>query len=169
MHPRRSATAAAVRTEPSREPATDDAHRYTAELETQLGYLLRRAQLAVFADFSASQPGPVTRPGQFSVLFVIGRHPGLSQTQLCDALGIKRANLVAVLDQFESLGLARRESSADDRRANRLYLTAAGEKALEQAVDAQREHEARLTRLLGASGRRDLIALLAGLCALGSG
>lgn len=151
------------------EASAGEAIGYATELESHVGYLLRRAQLAVFADFTSAQSGPVPRPGQFSVLYVIGRHPGLSQAQLCGALGIKRANLVAVLDQFESLGLARREASARDRRANRLYLTAAGEAALAQGIEAQRRHETRIASLLGADGRRQLLALLEKLCALHPG
>jgi DNA-binding MarR family transcriptional regulator len=137
------------------------------ELESDVGYVLRRAQLAVFADFALSQRGPVSRPGQFAVLSVIGRHPGLSQTQLCEALAIKRANLVTVLDDFEARGLARREACADDRRANRLFLTPSGERALLMACEAQREHEARITQLLGVAGRRELLVLLEKLRALG--
>jgi DNA-binding MarR family transcriptional regulator len=150
-------------------PAHAEPRAFAQELESDVGYVLRRAQLAVFADFTLSQRGPISRPGQFAVLSVIGRHPGLSQAQLCEALSIKRANLVAVLDNFEAHGLARREACADDRRANRLYLTALGERALQTAREAQREHEARITQLLGAAGRRELLALLEKLRALGKG
>jgi DNA-binding MarR family transcriptional regulator len=136
------------------------------DLGQQVGYLLRRAQLAVFADFSARQRGPIVRPGEYSVLAVIGRNPGLSQSQLCAALGIKRANLVAVIDHLESLGLARRDLSASDRRSNRLQLTAAGQRALQTAVETQAKQEARITRLLGVAGRRALLKQLAKLCEL---
>ncbi len=137
------------------------------DLADHVGYMLRRAQIAVFADFSRGQHGPVARPGQFSVLAVIGRNPGLSQAQLCAALGIKRANLVAVIDHFESLGLARREASATDRRSNALHLTPAGEQALRRGLEDQAEHEARVTRLLGAAGRAHLLEQLEMLCTLG--
>jgi DNA-binding MarR family transcriptional regulator len=137
-----------------------------ANLDQRVGYMLRQAQLAVFADFISSQRGAVTRPGQFSILTVIARSPGLSQTQVCTALGIKRANLVAAIDDLESLGLVRRDASAADRRSNRLQLTPAGQRALKTALDAQAEHEARITRLLGIGGRRALLKQLAKLCEL---
>src|SRR5216683_7394854 len=73
-----------------RSPAAAD----LAGLDQHVGYMLRQAQLAVFADFISSQRGAVARPGQFSILALIGSNPGLSQTQVCSALGIKRANLV---------------------------------------------------------------------------
>jgi DNA-binding MarR family transcriptional regulator len=136
------------------------------ELAEQVGYLLRRAQLAVFADFRARQRGPVASPGEYSVLAVIGRNPGLSQSQLCTTLGIKRANLVAVIDHLESLGLARRVPSATDRRSNRLQLTASGQRALKTALDDQARQEARIIDLLGVAGRRTLLRQLAKLCEL---
>jgi len=124
------------------------------KLEDHVGYMLRRAQLAVFADFTAAQTGSVVRPGQFSVLAVIGGNAGLSQSQLCEALGIKRANLVS------------RQPSATDRRSNRLHLTPAGERTLKKSIADQARHEARITRLLGPSGRAELLKLLTKLCNL---
>jgi DNA-binding MarR family transcriptional regulator len=137
------------------------------DLEQHVGYMLRRAQLAVFADFMGALRGPVARPGQFSVLAVIGRKPGITQSQLCEALGVKRANLVAVIDRFEELDLARREASSTDRRSNRLRLTGAGQKALQQAIEDQGKHEAKIGKLLGAEGKRGLLKQLAKLCELG--
>ncbi len=144
----------------------DTANPDSSDLDQQVGYMLRRAQQAVFADFIASQSGPVTRPGQFSILAVVGRSPGLSQARVCAALGIKRANLVVAIDQLEFLGLVRREASAADRRTNRLHLTAAGQRALQQALEIQAALEARIIRLLGTSGRKALLKQLAQLSKL---
>jgi DNA-binding MarR family transcriptional regulator len=145
----------------SRNAATD-----LAGLDQQVGYMLRQAQLVVFADFVASQRGAVARPGQFSILAVIDRNPGLSQSRVCAALGIKRANLVTVIDQLESLGLVRRDSSTKDRRSNHLHLTPAGQRTLRSALDDQALHEARITQLLGSAGRRTLLRQLTKLCEL---
>jgi DNA-binding MarR family transcriptional regulator len=147
-------------------PRRDTTNADRADLDQHVGYMLRQAQLAVFADFIASQRGPVRRPGQFSILVVVGRSPGLSQARVCSALGIKRANLVAAIDDLESLGLVRRDASAADRRANRLYLTPAGQRALQHALEAQAAHEARITRLLGSAGRKALVKQLAQLSKL---
>ena len=140
---------------------------HMADLDCQVGYMLRQAQLAVFADFITKQRGTVLRPGQFSILAVVGRNPGLSQTKVCTALGIKRANLVSAIDALETLGLVRRDASVTDRRSNRLQLTPTGQRALQAALDTQAEHEARITRLLGTTGKRALLKQLAKLCDLG--
>jgi DNA-binding MarR family transcriptional regulator len=142
------------------------AETHLANLDSQVGYLLRRAQMAVFADFVSSQRGSALRPGQFSILAVIGSNPGLSQTQVCSALGIKRANLVAAIDMLETAGLVRRDASTTDRRSNRLHLTPAGQRTLQATQEAQAEHEVRITRLLGAAGKRALLTQLAKLCEL---
>jgi DNA-binding MarR family transcriptional regulator len=135
----------------------------TAELGLlgdDLGYLLRRAQLAVFADFGETLAELELRPGQFAVLTAIDHNPGVTQSDVCQLLGIQRPNFVAVIDDLEARGLARRTSSVADRRSNSLQLTAAGKRLLQRAVDLQREHESRLARRLGPGGRQTLLELL---------
>src|SRR5262249_13388464 len=75
-------------------------------LDRVVGYLLRRAQLAVFHDFFETFSRVNVRPAQFSVLVVIERNPGLKQTQIADALGIKRTNFVSLVDGLEPTGPA---------------------------------------------------------------
>ena len=88
--------------------------------------MLRRAQLVVFQDFFAAFAPFDIRPAQFAVLTVIERNPGLTQSQVADALGIKRTNFVGMLDALEARGLAERRQTARDKRSYALYLTAEG-------------------------------------------
>jgi DNA-binding MarR family transcriptional regulator len=96
------------------------------ELPRLSGYMLRRAQFAAFNDFLRFFEDLGVRPVQYAVLTVIDRNPGLKQSQVSEALGIKRANLVAILDALERRGLARREAVATDRRSYALRLTDKG-------------------------------------------
>src|SRR5436853_1820743 len=73
-----------------------------------IGYMLRRAQIAVFQEIFRSFGEVNIRPAQFSVLTVIAHNPGLTQSQVSAALGIKRTNFVALLDSLEERGLAER-------------------------------------------------------------
>ena len=98
-----------------------------------IGYVLRRAQLVVFQDFFAAFAPFDIRPAQFSVLTVIERNPGLTQSQVAEALGIKRTNFVGMLDELEKRGLAERRQAARDKRSYALYLTADGRRADAQA------------------------------------
>jgi DNA-binding MarR family transcriptional regulator len=129
-------------------------------LNASIGYMLRRAQLTVFADFGATLAEMQLRPVQFAALIVIDCNRGVTQSEVCETLGIWRANFVSVIDDLERRGLARRVSSTADRRSKALALTAAGQRVLERATELQRAHEARVCRRLGPGGREQLLRLL---------
>lgn len=129
-------------------------------LEHLLGYLLRRAQLAVFEDFIESFSALRLRPAQFSALVVIDRNPGRSQAEIAAALGIARPNFVAMMDELERRGLAERTRSETDRRSHALVLTDAGRRLLKRALQVVARHEARVSRRLGAAEREVLVRLL---------
>jgi DNA-binding MarR family transcriptional regulator len=95
-------------------------------LGNSVGYLMRRAQVAIFQRFFKPFAQFGIRPAEYAALTVIERNPGLSQTRLADALGLKKTNLVALIDAFEDRGLARRRSTENDRRSHALYLTPQG-------------------------------------------
>ena len=125
-----------------------------------IGYVLRRAQLVVFQDFfSAFAPFDIS-PAQFSVLTVIERNPGLTQTQVAAALGIKRTNFVGMLDTLEKRGLAERRQTARDKRSYALYLTAEGAALMRRLKPVLKAHESRMIAKVGEDGRDRLVALL---------
>lgn len=141
------------------EPDTADVR--LGPLAELLGYRLRRAQLSVFQDFISKMKDFELRPAQFSVLTIIKANPGLKQSRVSEALGINRANFVALLDELEERKLARRAPSAEDRRSNALYLTPKGEAFLDEALQhLQTHHERRLEKRLGEAGKRQLLSLL---------
>src|SRR6476620_10329605 len=107
------------------------------------GYVLRRAQLAVFQDFFAAFAPYNVRPAQFSVLTVIERNPGLTQSQVAAALGIKRTNFVGMLDELEKRGLAERRQ-ARDKRSYALYITADGAALMRKLKPVLNAHASRM-------------------------
>lgn len=127
------------------------------------GYMLRRAQLAVFQDFWRGYAEFDIRPAVYAVMIVIQRNPGLRQSQVSAALNIKRANLVALLDGLEARGLARRVPVATDRRSYALHLTEAGEKLMERLNELNAAHEKRVSAVIGEAGRKELLRLLHGV------
>jgi DNA-binding MarR family transcriptional regulator len=127
------------------------------------GYMLRRAQLAVFQDFWRSYASFDIRPAQYAVLLIIERNPGLRQSQISTALNIKRANLVALLDSLESRGLAKRVPVASDRRSYALHLTDDGVAMMGKLAEASAAHEARVGAVIGETGRKELLRLLQGV------
>lgn len=130
-------------------------------LDNLLGYRLRRAQLAVFQDFLIAMKGFDLRPAQFSVLAIIAANPGLKQSRVSEALGINRANFVALLDELEQRKLARRAAAPGDRRSNALYLTPKGESFLKEAYrHLLTQHEKRVEAVLGSADKQQLLSLL---------
>ena len=131
-------------------------------LPSLLGYVLRRAQSAVFADFAATfaQAGEALTPGEFGLLVLVDRNGGLSQMALARALGIDRSTLVPILNRLQARGLLVRRDSPTDGRTHALGLTPAGEKALARFARLVRAHEKRIASALSAAEMRTLLQLL---------
>jgi DNA-binding MarR family transcriptional regulator len=132
-------------------------------LDGVVGYLLRRAQIAVFEDFARRFSALNLTPAQFSTLAAIRENPGRRQSDIAAALGVQRPNFVALMDGLEQRGLAERLRSGADRRANSLKLTHAGLALLDRALAAQAEQEAAIRALIGEPERRRLVETLARL------
>ena len=136
-------------------------------LDGVVGYLLRRAQMAVFEDFGRRFAALDLTPAQFSTLVSIRENPGRRQSDIAAALGVQRPNFVALMDELERRGLAERLRSGADRRANALKLTPAGLALLDRALAAQAEQEAAIRAALGGEAERSrLVETLARLSRL---
>lgn len=86
--------------------------------------------LRTYADQKASQLG-ITR-AQWVVLVRVDRFEGLKQSELAEMLDLQPISLTRLLDRLCASGLIERRSDPSDRRAKRLYLTAAARPLLEQ-------------------------------------
>lgn len=125
-----------------------------------LGYTLRRAQVALFQDFTAAVQGHDITPGQFGVLVLIDANPGLNQSELGLAMGVDRSTVVAVIDRLENRALVSRQPAPRDRRSYALELTAEGRRLLGDLVPLVHAHEARVAERLSPDERRQLLDLL---------
>jgi DNA-binding MarR family transcriptional regulator len=126
-----------------------------------IGYRLRRAQVSVFQQFMARFAEFGLTPAEYSVPALVGANPGSKQTQIGEALGIKRANFVTLINALEARGLTERRQPAGDRRANALFLTETGKAFIARANSVQAEFEAEMVAQLGGQKARDqLVALL---------
>ncbi|MEO8039822.1 MAG: MarR family transcriptional regulator [Betaproteobacteria bacterium] len=125
-----------------------------------VGYHVRLAQMAIFADFEHTLGELELSPGLFGLLVIVEANPALKQTQLAAAARLDRSTLVPALDKLEHRGLVERRAAPADRRSNGLFLTPAGATLLVAAKRAVRRHESRLVRGLGVGERAKLIALL---------
>jgi DNA-binding MarR family transcriptional regulator len=124
------------------------------------GYVLRRAQVALFENFINTFKPLGLRPAQFSVLLVVNANPGRRQSEIAAALGIRQANLVGLIDELDRRGLTKRKRLAADRRSHALTLTAKGKALLKTALAMQARFEQHLVAELGANEHARLIAAL---------
>ena len=72
---------------------------------------------------------------QWSVLYHLWKEDGQSQQQLCDATFRDKPSITRLLDNLERLGLVKRTASKEDRRINKICLTAEAERLQEQTME----------------------------------
>jgi DNA-binding MarR family transcriptional regulator len=133
----------------------------TDTVSSIVGYRLRRAQMHVFQQFNLHFAEFDLRPAEFSVLALIADNPGSKQTEIAHALGIKRANFVALINGLDARGFTERRLLAGDRRSHALFLTQEGQRLMVKIDRAQAQFEARWVAKLGGPEARDqLLALL---------
>src|ERR1700761_6333977 len=89
-----------------------------------------------YVDQRAKERG--TTRAQWVVLFRLRTQEGLSQVDLAEVLELQPISLVRLLDRLVEQGLLERRHDPNDRRANRLFLTASG-KQLVDDLDSLRD------------------------------
>lgn len=132
-------------------------------LDDLIGYAVRRAQISIYEDFTASLADEGITPQRFSSLVIIENNPGISQTRLSEVMGIARSGVVAIIDKFEDAGLVERQASGD-RRSYNLRLTKEGQKQVRRYKKAVQEHDNRIAAVLNASEKEQLRSLLSKIC-----
>jgi DNA-binding MarR family transcriptional regulator len=97
---------------------------------------------------------------QFEALAKIGMKPGMIQQELVQHLLVTKGNVGALLDRLESLAWVQRRSCPNDRRANKLYLTPAGETMITEIIKKHRVFIAECFKPLSVEQREQLRSLL---------
>jgi len=130
------------------------------QLGNSIGYALRLASFFATQQFHEVMHRFLLRPAQFSTLVLIEANPGVTQRELCETLGIEKANFVGLLDILERRKLVERRAEARDRRRYAIHLTEEGKTLVQEAARAHTSLENRLKRrLLSASGKEFLANL----------
>ncbi len=113
--------------------------------DRRLIYLLNVAQrrLQRFVAVQAGASGVTA--AQSGLLFVLGKHDGLLMGEAGAALDLGPPGISGLADRMADAGLIARRSDPDDGRASRLWLTAAGRKALARTKTDVAALNARLT------------------------
>ena len=125
------------------------------------GYALRRASAAMLTELNARLEPLGVRHIDAAILVLIGANPGVTQSRLCRALDIERANMVPVISRLEAKALLRREPV--DGRSHGLFFTDAGALLFKNVQQAMAAHEAALIARVAKQDRDALSRALASL------
>ena len=129
-------------------------------LQRLVGYNCRRAYLAIAERSMPYMAEHDLRPASYSVLALLLHNPGSSSRQICNVLGVRPPNLVALVAAFEARGLIERHPDPNDGRALGLHLTAAGRRLVTRMERDVTRAEIEATSMLSDAERRLLISLL---------
>jgi len=129
-------------------------------LSNHIGFHLRLAQLAVFDNIGRALKEIDVTPAIFSVLEVLNRNDGITQSKLAAAVHLERSSVVPLLDKLAKRGLVERRASTTDRRHNHLHLTDAGRELLTEALRRATEHEKEVCKPFTIAEKKQLLELL---------
>lgn len=99
-------------------------------------------------------------PHRFSMLEIVGRNPGLQQTQLANALALSRPATTLAVDFWEARSCVERRRLGGDRRSFGIFATQRGEMELRQLRLIMREADNALTADLETEELAELRRLL---------
>ena len=147
----------------------EDAFIDMSNLDSTIGFLLKRAQMAVSREIHAIFAEFDITTVQFSVLTVASDNPGLAQADLAAAIEVERPRIVPVLDTLVARGLTERRQDTRDGRARRIYVTDDGATMLtklrRQFDGLESQLETKLSGTLGDQAREGLLEALRCLAA----
>lgn len=130
------------------------------KLSRLVGYHLRRASMIFAVDFRDAVEGTGMRQVLVGILAVVQANPGINQGAVGTLLGIKRANIGALINELVDLGLIERAVPPANRRAFSLATTAAGDAMLAKCMHMLASHEEQLLAPLSEAERQTLLDLL---------
>lgn len=132
-------------------------------VETLIGYYIRRADSVASADFAQALEGTGTRQVLFAVTAIVAANGGINQGAVGKELGVKRANMVALVNELVDMGVIDRRAAPGDRRAFALHLTPEGRRRFDEWSRLVVAHEEALFKNFSPAERALLIELLARL------
>ena len=119
---------------------------YTFSMELPIGLHVTRTAKTLSRAFDDALVAAGGSTPTWLVLLALKTNQATTQRALAEHLGIRQPTLVHHLNGLERSGLIERRAHPDDRRAQRLVLTAAGEDLFVQLRDAAVRFDRRLRR-----------------------
>jgi DNA-binding MarR family transcriptional regulator len=128
--------------------------------EPVIGLYLFMAYGRLLRSMGRGTPFAAINPVAIGVPALLVSHPGLSQTELADLMGVERMTAGMQVQQCVRAGLVTRRHSREDRRKYALYVTARGRANLRRIAKLIPGHEQVLFARLDARERKALYRTL---------
>lgn len=131
-----------------------------SDLESLIGYNLKRAYVIVQEDFRKTLGEGGLSPRSFAALSLVISSPKITQSALARALGVERSGMVAIIDDLQHRELLERAGVPGDKRAQALLPTANGKRIYKAALAAVAKHEEKLFGVFNNEEQALLVDLL---------
>ncbi len=128
--------------------------------DDSLSHWLKLAFTAMRRELDASLRNVGLTVPQWRALGVLHHKPGATHSELVRQLEIEAPSVTSLVNGMQRRGWVRQERSQTDARAKRLYLTAAGKRALLEARSGCSPVQNRMEEILPAGERAELKRLL---------
>jgi DNA-binding MarR family transcriptional regulator len=125
-----------------------------------IGLYLFMAYGRLLRSMGRGTPFAAINPAAIGVPALLKSHPGLSQTELADLMGVERMTAGMQVEQCIKAGLVRRRRSTSDRRKYMLHVTSKGLANLRRIAGIIPLHEQSLFGRLSARERKALYRIL---------
>lgn len=132
-----------------------------SDIYSMPGHLIRRLHqisVSLFAEGMKSAEIDLTSP-QFAALAILEENPGIDQATLAGMIALDRPTIGGVIERLAAKGLVERKTSATDRRAKSLSLTAAGTEMVQRMRPVVAETQLKVLDGLSETEKAQFIAL----------
>jgi DNA-binding MarR family transcriptional regulator len=132
-------------------------------LRDDVGFQIHITRRAIWNALRAARRQPPKRmpSGFFSSVLLIGTNPGVSPSQLAEALAMDQPNMAQIMRLLEEAKLVARNPHPADRRRIALTLTPAGWEQFAKVSEVNQAHNRKIGGGMTDAERRQLIDLLA--------
>lgn len=76
------------------------------------------------------------RLSQSKIIYVLSIHPGMTQRELADKVGIETPTLVVMIDKMEKEHLVKRQNDKQDRRIKRIFITSKADRMVDDMIQS---------------------------------
>jgi DNA-binding MarR family transcriptional regulator len=130
------------------------------DVASSVGFLLAKAYQRACAIYKEQFDGYGLTPQQFCLLRFLWEEDGITQVELSKRSQIDRTTIGGLIDRLAQSGFLKRLPHPDDRRAYRIFLSAAGKKLEAELTPLAEELHRKILAPLTAEEIETLTAIL---------